>query len=279
VGHRAVIGAAVRAARQSGGTAAILTFRPHPSALFRPDQPTRMILDDVTQKELFGDLGIAAVITQPFTFEFASTDAAQFIPWLKQRLPHLAAVYVGENWRFGAGGRGDVAVLAESGRKAQIGVFSSPPVEIGGEPVTSTRIRGFLQSGEIAAANTLLGYSYFARGTVIPGKRLGRTLGFPTLNLAWAPELRPRFGVYQVVISGPRAVASLAGVANYGVRPTVESAAAPLLETHILGSCPFGEGDSIKVDWLRFLRPELKFQSAEELREQIARDVAAARLG
>ena len=277
LGHRAVIEAAVQSARRSGGVAAVLTFRPHPSALFRPDQPTRLILEAPTQARLMQGLGVAAVITHPFTREFALIEAEEFLPWLKEKLPGLAAVYVGENWRFGAGRRGDVALLVAAARRLGLAVFSAPPVNFNGEPVSSTRIRDLLEEGEVAAAGALLGYTYFAHGTVAAGKQLGRTLGFPTLNLPWAPQLRPRFGVYAVRVRGAEGEETLPGVANYGIRPTVERSAVPVLETHVLGACPFDAGDAIAVEWLRFVRPEMKFSSVGELRARIAADVAAAR--
>jgi len=277
LGHRAVIEAAVQSARAGGGVAAVLTFRPHPSALFRPDRPTRLILGLPTQVRFLGGLGVAAVIAQPFTPEFAAIPAEEFLPWLKRRLPRLAAVYVGQNWRFGAGRRGDVDLLVECGRRAGIAVFSAPRVNLNGQPVSSTRIRELLAAGDVAAANPLLGYAYFAHGTVQAGKQLGRTLGFPTLNLPWAPDLQPRHGVYAVTVAGDRAPGLFPGVANYGLRPTVEAAAAPLLEVHLLGPCPFGPGDHLKVQWRHFLRPERKFASLDELRAQVALDVEAAR--
>ncbi|HEX2852342.1 MAG TPA: riboflavin biosynthesis protein RibF [Opitutaceae bacterium] len=274
LGHRAVVEAAVRSARSGNGLAAVLTFWPHPSALFRPDQPTRLIQDTPTKiKQLLG-FGVDAVITQPFTREFAGIAAEEFVPWLKQRLPHLVALYVGENWRFGRGRRGDVAFLIAEGAKHGLDVFSAPRVSLNGEPISSTRIRTLLEGGEVALANALLGYVYFAEGVVVPGKRLGRTVGFPTLNLAWAPDLRPRLGVYAVRVSGAKSPGPVFGVANYGLRPTVETALVPRLETHVIGDCPFGEGDTIKVEWLRFVRPEMKFENVEELREQIGCDRA-----
>jgi riboflavin kinase/FMN adenylyltransferase len=185
-------------------------------------------------------------------------------------------VYVGENWRFGRGRRGDIALLVAEAKKHGLTVFSAPRVSLDGEPISSTRIRGLLESGEIVAANAALGFSYFAEGLVVPGKRLGRTIGFPTLNLAWNPQLRPRFGVYAVTISGTKSAAPLPGVANYGLRPTVERSSEPRLEVHVLGACPFGEGDPVKVEWLKFLRPEAKFAGVEELRAQIGRDREAA---
>ena len=276
LGHRAVIEAAVQSAHRGGGVAAVLTFAPHPSTLFRPDQPTRLIMDATTKARVLHRLGVDAMITQPFTPEFASVAAEEFLPWLKARAPRLAAVYVGENFRFGRGRKGDIALLVAEGRKHGVTVFSAPRVNFDGEPISSTRIRGLLESGDVAAANALLGYSYMTEGPVVPGKRMGRTIGFPTLNVAWAPDLRPRYGVYVVRVSGAKSVTALPGVANYGLRPTVEEAVEPRLEVHVLGDCPFGTGDAVTVKWLRFLRPEAKFANVEELRAQIARDRAAA---
>jgi riboflavin kinase/FMN adenylyltransferase len=276
LGHRAVIEAAVQSARRSGGVAAVLTFWPHPSALFRPDNPTRLIMETPTKLRVLGQLGVDAVITQPFSMDYARIEAEAFLPDLKRHLPGLAAVYVGENWRFGRGRRGDVALLNAEARKHGLDIFSAPSVNLDGAPINSTRIRSLLEAGEIGAANNALGYSYFSERVVTPGKRLGRTIGFPTLNLAWSPELRPKLGVYAVRISGAKSPASLPGVANYGLRPTVEQATEPRLEVHVLGSCPFDAGDPVTVEWLNFLRPELKFASLDELRAQIGRDRDAA---
>jgi riboflavin kinase/FMN adenylyltransferase len=277
LGHRAVVEAALQSARRSGGLAGVLTFHPHPSALFHPEHPTRLIMELPTKTRLLLGLGLDAVITQPFTPDFARIAAADFLPWLKERLPGLAAVYVGQNWRFGAGRSGDVELLVAEGRRLGISVFSAPPVNFDGEPVSSTRIRHLLEGGDVAAAGALLGYAYYAEGTVQSGRRLGRTLGFPTLNLAWSPDLRPRLGVYVARVKGPKSQAPLTAVANYGLRPTVERATEPRLEAHILGACPFNQGDAITVEWLRFLRPEMKFGGLDELRSQIDRDVAEAR--
>lgn len=278
LGHRAVIEAAVQSARRSGGAAAVLTFWPHPSALFRPENPTPLIQDAGTKGRVLLGLGVDAVVTQAFTPELAKIGAEEFLPWLRQKLPQLAAVYVGENFRFGRERRGDVDLLVAAGRPLGLTVFSASRVKLDGEPISSTRIRTLLEQGEIAAANALLGYTYFAVGVVTPGKRLGRTIGFPTLNLSWSPGQRPRFGVYVVRVSGAKSAALLPAVANYGLRPTVEQTAEPRLEVHVLGECPFGAGDVLTVEWLRFLRPERKFADVEELRAQIAKDrtVAAA---
>lgn len=276
LGHRAVVEAAVQSARCSGGISGVLTFWPHPSALFRPENATKLIQDAATKSRMLLGLGVDAVITQSFTPELAAVPAEEFLPWLKQRLPWLAAVYVGENFRFGQGRRGDPALLVGSGRQLGVRVFSAPRVSLDGEPISSTRVRAQLEAGDIDAANALLGYTYFVEGPVKAGKRLGRTIGFPTLNVSWAPSLQPRFGVYAVRVSGAKAAAPIPGVANYGLRPTIENTTEPLLEVHLLGDCPFGEKDTVKVEWLHFLRPEKKFADLSALRAQIEQDRIAA---
>lgn len=281
LGHRAVIEAAVRQARRSGGLAAVLTFDPHPSRLFRPADPVRLIMDREQRVAALRALGVAAVIVQPFDAAFAALEAEAFLPHLRARLPGLHTVYVGENWRFGRGRRGDVALLVAEAKKAGLHVVSAPRINGDGEPISSTRIRILLTEGRIDAANVLLGAAYTSTGVVRPGKQLGRTLGFPTLNIPWTPDLRPRLGVYAVRVTAntvPVATAeSLPGVANYGLRPTVEQAAEPQLEVHLLAACPFGPGDELRVEWLTFLRAEQRFAGVGELREQIGRDREAAR--
>jgi len=275
LGHRAVIDLAVQSARRSGGLAGALTFARHPTALLRPGNPTRLICDAATRARLLIEAGVDVVITQRFTPELARVEAEDFLPLLLKHLPRLATVHVGENWRYGHGRRGDVAMLVAQAKQHSLAVVSAPRVNENGEPISSTRIRASLQAGEIEDANLMLGYNYFAEGVVTPGKALGRSLGYPTLNIAWEPDLCPRFGVYAVRVSGEKG--SGAGVANYGLRPTVEqNAAQPRLETHILGACPFAAGDKIHVEWLRFLRPEMKFSGVAELTAQIARDRAEA---
>jgi riboflavin kinase / FMN adenylyltransferase len=277
LGHQAVIESAVHSATRSGGLAAVLTFWPHPSALIHPERRTRMIMSPETKHEVLARLGVHTIIQQPFGTDFSSIAAEDFLPRLKQQLPSLAAVYVGENWRFGAGRRGDVHSLLASAAPLGVSVLSAPRIQFNGEPISSTRIRDCITSGDIVTANKLLGYSYFADGEIVPGRQLGRTIGFPTLNLPWEPELQPAYGVYVVQASRPGSEVLYPAVANYGLRPTVADARIPLLEVNILGECPFQCGEAIFVEWMRFLRPEQRFPGMEELKVQIAKDSAQAR--
>jgi riboflavin kinase / FMN adenylyltransferase len=271
LGHQSVIEAAIHSARRSSGFAGVLTFWPHPSAIFRPEAPTPLLMPLEIKRAVLARLGVDVVIEQNFTREFAAIGAGEFVPWLRRHLPQLAAVYVGENWRFGRGREGDVTALIGHARQAGLSVYSLPRLNHNGAPVSSSRIRELVAAGDIAAANAMLGYSYFAEGVVEPGRKLGRTLGFPTLNVAWEPGLKPRYGVYAVEVSSGQKP-PVKGVANYGVRPTVEQTSRPLLEVHLLEPSTLTYGDKLTIQWLQFLRPEARFGGMEELRRQIEKD-------
>ena len=275
-GHQAVIRRAVEAALAAGGTAGVLTFWPHPSVVLRPASPTRVMQDPAAKAEVLRGMGVQLILSEPFSAGIAEVEAGEFVTWLRARLPGLAGLYVGENFRFGRGRRGDVALLAQTGREAGIAVVVAPPVLVDGIPVSSTRIRARLAEGEMESVAALLGRSYACRGPVVPGKRLGRTLGFPTLNLGWAPPAAPRYGVYAVRVRGADGAVRPA-VANYGLRPTVERATEPRLEVHVFGECPWGEGAVLNVEWERFIRPEQAFPDVAALRSQILQDCTAAR--
>ena len=171
-----------------------------------------------------------------------------------------------------------MSTLIESGKQLGLGVFSAERIKHNGEPISSTRIRGDLQAGAIESVNDLLGYNYFADGAIVGGRQLGRTIGFPTLNLPWEPECLPRFGVYYVRFRRQSTDEWFAAVANYGVKPTVaEADQTPALEIHALEPTECTQGDAIEVEWLSFIRPEQKFDSLDCLKAQIGKDTETAR--
>jgi len=287
LGHQAVIEKAIQAAtsapasaaRADSGLAGVLTFWPHPSHLLRPDAATRMLMLPSDKARVLEKLGVSALITQPFTHDFAALEAEAVLPYFKRALPGLAGIYVGENWRFGRGRRGDLDLLKTQGAANGIEIVGLPRVEFEGEPISSTRIRAAIESGEIEHANAMLGYPYFAQGVVASGRGLGRTIGSPTLNIEWLPELQPRYGVYAVEVSrvgeegGP-----LPGIANYGLRPTVGTQLVPQLEVFVLAEeCHWDKGDELLVELRHFIRPEQKFSGLAELTAQIAKDTTTAR--
>lgn len=223
-------------------------------------------------------VGVDVVIRKHFDRVFASIPADQFLAELKAALPSLKSIYIGENFRFGRMRAGTVATLIESGNTLGIGVFSVDRIKHNGEPISSTRIRKELEVGHIEAVNDLFGYNYFSNGTVLGGAKLGRQIGFPTLNLPWEPECLPRFGVYQVRFRSAADQPWEPAVANYGVKPTVaEANQTPALEVHALSGTPLDQGDFLEVEWLRFIRPEQKFASLDALKAQISKDCEIAR--
>ena len=282
-GHRAVLASAIASARSDGGRVVALTFEPHPSRLLRPDQPVPLILNRAQKQARLSEAGADEVVHQAFDATHREIRAGDYVVWLRNRFPALRSVHVGENFRYGKGREGDATRLATDGRSAGLAVGIVPPVRVDAEVTSSSRIRAALLAGEMAKANAMMVRPYEAEGVIQNGRQIGRTLGFPTLNLPWQPELMPAQGVYAAEVVTPAGVAEPA-VINWGVRPTVDAKPAlPLLEAHLLrpsGPAPV-PGDRIRVRWLSWIRPERRFGDVTELRDQVQADSAEAarRLG
>lgn len=274
LGHLAVIEPAVSSAKDNSGVSAVLTFDPHPSRLFRGDAGTDLIMSLKTKVARLHEIGVDVVIAKTFDEEFASISADTFLSYLLEQLPMLKAVYVGENFRFGQGRIGDIQTLIKSGSALGIDVWSIDRIKQNGLPISSTRIREALREGQVNLVNGLLGYRYISEGTVIQGAQLGTKIGFPTMNLLWSPECKPRYGVYAVrfLIEGSEQWKK--GIANFGVRPTVTDgdAVEPLLEVHSLEDCKCSLNESIRVEWVAFVRDEKQFDSVNALKDQISQD-------
>ena len=278
LGHRAVLHSARAAARQAHGSVGVMTFEPHPSKVLRPESAVPLILNRAQKDERLTEAGAEFIHHQEFTLQHAAMEAADFPAWLLHHFKGLRSVHVGANFRYGQGRTGDGESLVRDSGKLGLTVHLVEPVALDGEAVSSSRIRAALRHGDLALANRMLLRPYEATGTIIDGRRLGRTIGFPTLNLPWSPELRPTFGVYAVELVNADGMAEPA-VANWGLRPTVESGPVePLLETHILrasGPIPT-TGAAVRIRWLHFLRHEQKFANLPALQAQIAEDAQAA---
>lgn len=273
IGHRRIL----------EGADVALTFRNHPLSLLAPERAPRLMQSAEDRLASIGECGVKSVVALDFTRELAAEEPEDFV---RSRLLATCGncplvVKCGDNWRFGKGGRGDAKLLREMGVSVEI----VPYAEYKGERVSSTRIRGTIESGCIDDANAMLGRRWTIGGRIAPGKGLGRDIGYPTLNLLpSALELRMPFGVYAVELRGARCVA------NYGLAPTAGANAwtEPVLEVHVLetgraGVAPadFADGlrsaaGELKVGFVRFLRPERKFASFDELKSQIAADCAEA---
>ena len=279
LGHRAILRQAAEAAEADRGTAIALTFWPHPSAVLRPDNAVPMLYDQEQRRRHLLEAGVQEVVFQEFDAEFASMQAEAFPQHLKATFPGLKSVSVGAGFRYGKARRGDAALLVETGRAIGLDVRPVARVDLDGEPLSSTRIREKVASGDVAAAHRHLGRPYLAVGAIAKGESIGREIGFPTFNLDWHPELRPAHGVYAVRAVFPDS-GQLAydGVANYGSRPTVTAGGAdPVLEVHLLEPPPDSPGLRMEVSLLHHIRPEKKFPSLDTLAKRIEMDVGLAK--
>lgn len=274
-GHQAVVGRAVRHARDEGRPAIVATFDPHPVRLFKPDvAPFRLTTLDQRQ-ELFAAAGADAMLVLPFDAALAATTAEDFIAALLLDRYGAAGVVTGADFTFGKGRGGNVVTLADHARR--LGFFTEmvAPVDDAEDAISSSRIRKALQAGDCATATRLLTRPFTVRGIVQHGDKNGRLLGFPTANVDMGNYLRPRYGIYAVTGELPDGRV-LKGAANLGIRPSFDPPK-ELLEPHFFDFSGDLYGQEIDVAFHAFIRPEAKFDDMDALMVQIAVDCDAAR--
>lgn len=281
-GHCEVIGAAVRGALDDGGSSVVITFDPHPAIVLRPDLAPAVLTPTRTKMRLFQRLEVDGVLLHPFNAEVARHRARAFVESLGAHCKPLGQIAVGWNWTFGRDREGDTEMLSALGSELGFEATVIEPVKDGELTISSTAIRAAIRAGDMPLASRLLGRHHEVEGTVSEGRKLGRRLGFPTANLAIeAPGvLLPPDGVYAVFAERPRFAAESAlfrGVANLGVRPTVDSSAARQLEVHLFDFSGDLYGEELRISLVERLRQERKFDSIDALAAQIAADVASAR--
>jgi riboflavin kinase / FMN adenylyltransferase len=277
LGHRAVIAQALEFAEGNGGTAVVLTFDPHPASVLRPDAAPSLITSTRHKLRILARMGVENTLVVPFTKDFAATAPPAFIEQLAAACK-LRQICVGHDWAFGKGRAGNLALLSELGAKLGFKAVGIPSVAMDGQPVSSTAIRAAIQGGDLTMAERFLGRPFSIFGTVIAGNQLGRTIGFPTANIRPESEQLPPNGVYAVGAEVGGEI--VRGVANIGLRPTVETAAKErLLEVHLFDFTADLYGADLEVHFHRFIRAEQKFASFDALKLQIAIDAEAARRG
>lgn len=273
-GHAEILGILRRRARAAGGRAVAITFDRHPLSILAPAAAPRAIMTLAQRVAALRRHGAARVVVLPFTRALAGLAPEAFVRRVLVARLRVTDLVIGYDFHFGRGGRGDARVLTALGARHGFRVTVVPPVLDRGEPVSSTRIRRLIALGRMADAARLLGRPFALEGARVRGRRLARRLGFPTFNFTPRDGVMPPFGVYAVRLDGR------AGVANLGVRPTVEQPGVrPVLEVHLLGrSLPsIPAGTRRETALLRFQRPERKYAGLPALRRRIALDAAAAR--
>ena len=274
-GHQAVVGRAVRHARDEGRPAIVATFDPHPVRFFKPDVPPFRLTTLDQRQELFAAAGADAMLVLPFDATLAGTTAEDFITGLLLDRYGAAGVVTGSDFVFGKGRGGDVVTLADHARTHGFFTEMVAPVDDAEEVVSSSRIREALQAGDCATAARLLTRPFTVRGRVEHGDKNGRLLGFPTANIDMGNYLRPRYGIYAVTGRLPDGRV-LKGAANMGIRPSFDPPK-ELLEPHFFDFAEDLYGQEIDIAFRAFIRPEAKFGDMDALTAQIAADCDAAR--
>lgn len=276
-GHQAVLDVALKQAAADGVPAVVLTFEPHPRTVFKPEHPVFRLTPAPLKAELAGLMGFAAVVELPFTIDFAQQSAETFVDKVLVEALDISRVVTGFNFHFGRARQGSPEFLKQAGGRLGFAVSVVEPFEDeSAELVSSSRIRACIGDGDVTQAAGLLGYHYTVRAEVLKGKRLGRTLGFPTANMALPKETDLRTGIYAVrFVCADGQVHD--GVASFGFRPTVDDDGAPLLETFIFDFDREIYGKICSVVFFAHLREEMKFDGLDPLVEQMERDTAEAR--
>jgi riboflavin kinase / FMN adenylyltransferase len=280
LGHRAVIEAALAEARERALTPLVLTFDPHPAeVLGRGARPPLTVLE--RKVELIERLGAELrVVVEPFTLELSQLTPAEFARQFIVELLGARVVIVGDNFRFGHGRAGDLETLVALGRELNFEARASSLSGDEGGAYSSTRARAALADGDLPAVERLLGRPHSLSGQVVLGAQRGRTIGVPTANLAGVREALPPYGVYAVLVdriaAGTGVATALAkGVANIGLRPTVDGGFS--VEVHLFDFDADLYGAQLRVHLAAHLRKERKFAGLAELKAQIAEDSAEAR--
>jgi riboflavin kinase/FMN adenylyltransferase len=275
LGHQAVVGRAIARAFHERRPAIVATFDPHPVRLFKPDVPPFRLTTLDQREALFAHAGADAMLVFEFTRELASTSAEDFVSDLLARQVGASGLVTGDDFTFGKGRAGDVALLRDLGARAGIVAESVPQVLLEGERISSGRVREALTAGDTGTATHMLSRDYAIEGVVERGDARGRELGYPTANLQLGDYQRPKYGIYAVRVTLDEG-SEHPGVASLGIRPTFEPPR-ELLEAHLFDFDGDLYGRRIEVALHAWIREEKKFDSAGALAAHMREDEAAAR--
>jgi len=275
-GHQAVISTSAEHARAANGTPVVVTFDPHPEKVLRPQAAPHLLSATQHKIALIRALGVEHLLIIGFDKQFATTEPEDFVQELVAHSKPLREICVGHEWSFGKNRRGNLDLLKRLGATSDFDVVGIPPVKINGAVVSSTAIRQAVEKGDLVKVAEMLGREYTILGTVTRGDNLGKKIGFPTANLSAHSEQFPPNGVYaaEAQIDGELR----RGVINLGIRPTVSGGKSErVLEIHLFDFDRDIYGYDVEVRFLKFLRPEKKFENLDALVQQIRHDVEHAR--
>ena len=281
LGHQALLEQVRQAARERGIDAAVMTFEPHPREFFAtlagdPSRAPTRIANLRDKLQSLDNAGIDRVIVEHFNAHFAALSPRDFVEQVLVKGLHVKWLMVGEDFCFGARRAGNLAMLREAGKEFGFTVEAMPAVLNAGSRISSSGVRAALAAGDLDHARALLGHAYAISGHVVHGQKLGRTIGYPTMNIRVAHKRPALAGIFVVQVHGlgPQ---PLAGVASIGVRPTVDDSGRVLLETYLFDYAEQCYGKVIRVEFLKKLRNEERFIDLLTLTAAIDRDADQAR--
>jgi riboflavin kinase/FMN adenylyltransferase len=277
-GHQMLVQGAVERARSLGVPAVAVTFEPHPERVLRPDSGLRLLATPAQRAQLLARCGVDTLVELAFDRRLAETSAEEFAREFLHRRLAPREVRLGSTFRFGARRQGDVALLAGMGGQLGFTVEGVAALLDGDEPISSTRVRREVAHGRVEEAAALLGRVVLVDGRVYSGERMGRRLGFPTINVGVDNELIPAHGVYVTGLHIPSFGRVFPSVTNIGVRPTIYENYHVTVESHVLDFIADVYREEVRVFFYRRLRDERVFPSSVELVSQIRKDVELARL-
>ncbi len=277
VGHKLILERLINDARINDRVSAVLTFFPHPRMVLQKDSDLKLLNTIEEKKKILEDLGLDYLIIQPFTKTFSRLSATAFVRDMLVNALHAKKVIIGYDHRFGRNRNANINDLIAFGNALDFEVDEIPAQEIEAVAVSSTKIRNALLEGDVTTANSYLGYPYMLNGEIIRGKGLGKELGFPTANLhiEEAYKLIPKNGVYVVQSSMKNKI--VYGMMNIGTNPTVDGQDQSI-EVHFFDFDHDLYNQHIQVNILHWIREEHKFNSLEELKEQLKKDKETARI-
>jgi riboflavin kinase/FMN adenylyltransferase len=277
LGHRRILERVAVRARDVDRPSVAITFEPHPLSVLRPDHAPRRLQTLRQKEEALEAIGVENLLVIPFTRDFSLTEPEEFVRSVLGTRLAVSEVYLGSHFAFGRGKRGDIALLKRMGPECGFVASSVEEVIFEGEPVSSTRIRTAIGRGDVARANAMLGREYEIDGLVARGDKVGRKIGYPTINLEPENELHPADGVYVTQIHIRSFDRRFDCVTNIGRRPTVYEDYATVIETYVLDFSANVYGERVRLHFFDRLREERRFPSVTALSEQIGRDIEATR--
>lgn len=273
LGHQSLLRQLCQEAKDLGGTSVVLTFEPHPLKILAPIRAPKLLLSHKDKMLLLQSKGVDVVIIQEFSPEFAMLEAEAFVRGYLVEGLKVHRIWVGKEFRFGRGRRGDVKTLTEFGRECGYEVKIIEPVLDEGQRISSTRIRALIEEGEVHQVSRFLGRCHFVSGRVVKGQQRGKALGFPTANISTRNEVLPPDGVYATFfwIQGHRrpSVTSLGSNPTFGDGPRT-------LETYLFDFDGDLYDQSIRLSFVKRIRQQEKFASPELLIAQMHKDVLLA---